>query len=161
MQFSVVSLTLALVSAQEYSRPSACRSFANGLIQDCGSLADAFHIKDVILTPPVPVAGQPLDVHLIGHLSKEIAEGSTTTLSANVNGAQYGNIDLNICELAKARALPVQCPVKPMHVDMHHTLDIPANAPKGVYFIKAHGFNQDNVRIFNITLQHTSKGYQA
>ncbi|KAJ9078424.1 hypothetical protein DSO57_1006836 [Entomophthora muscae] len=161
MQFTFVPLFLALTSAQQYSGPSTCRPIASGMILDCGSQSDAFQLKDVILKPSVPVAGQPLDIHLIGNLKQEIASGSTASISPTVNGAQLGDVNLDICKLAKERNLKVQCPVKPMKVDMDYSFKIPAYAPKGTYDISAYGFNQEKVRIFNITIKHSSQEKQV
>ncbi|KAJ9078871.1 hypothetical protein DSO57_1002108 [Entomophthora muscae] len=159
MQFTFVPLFLALTSAQGYLRPSACRPLANGLISDCGSSTDAFQIKDVILTPSIPIAGQPLEIHLIGDLKKEITFGSVTSISTKINGSKLGTVELDTCAIAKERNLMVHCPAKPQHFDIKNTIKIPAYAPKGTYDINAFGFTHDKVRIFNVTIKHTSKDY--
>ncbi|KAJ9057277.1 Phosphatidylglycerol/phosphatidylinositol transfer protein [Entomophthora muscae] len=140
--------------------PAVPRVFANGMITDNGSPSDAFRINNIILTPAVPVAGQPLDVHLIGKLNKVLDRGSKAIIKANYDGAEIMNIELDACELAKDRKFKYQCPAQPEDVDIHHTLRIPGSSPKGNYVINSYGFNQDNVRIFNVTILHNSpKGY--
>ncbi|KAJ9075355.1 Phosphatidylglycerol/phosphatidylinositol transfer protein [Entomophthora muscae] len=142
------------------SNPTTPSVFANGMIVNNGSPSDTFQISDIILTPAVPVAGKPLDVHLIGKLKKVIDLGSKTTIKANYDGAEIMNIGLDVCELAKDRKFKHQCPAQPEDFDVHHTLKIPASSPKGNYVINAYGFNQDNVRIFNVSIIHNSpQGY--
>ncbi|KAJ9057273.1 Phosphatidylglycerol/phosphatidylinositol transfer protein [Entomophthora muscae] len=170
MQLNIVSAIFFSVaaSAAEYSRPAqtytepaAPRVYANGMIIDNGSPSDVFQISDIILTPAVPVAGQPLDVHLIGKLKKVIDQGSKTTIKANYDGAEVMNIDLDVCELAKDRKFKHQCPAQPEDFDIHHTLKIPGSSPKGNYAINAFGFNQNNERIFNVSIIHNSQqGYK-
>ncbi|KAJ9077573.1 hypothetical protein DSO57_1015586 [Entomophthora muscae] len=138
------------------SAPSAPRMFGNGVIQDFGTSSDAFSISDIILTPSVPVAGQPLDVHLIGKLKKTIDKGSKVVIKADYDGSSILDIELDACELASERKFKHQCPAQPEAFDVHHTLRIPGDAPKGNYAIKAYGFNQDNVRIFNVSIIHNS-----
>ncbi|KAJ9077566.1 hypothetical protein DSO57_1015579 [Entomophthora muscae] len=137
---------------------AASRVYANGIITDNGVPSDAFVISNIILTPAVPVAGKPLDVHLIGELKSTIDQGSKTYIKATFEGASVMDADLDICQLAKDRKFKHQCPSKPQDFDVHHTIKIPAYAPKGVYNFNAYGFNQDNQRIFNISIYHASKG---
>ncbi|KAJ9077567.1 Phosphatidylglycerol/phosphatidylinositol transfer protein [Entomophthora muscae] len=170
MQFNVVATILFAVSGsaadyarpvQTYTEPAAPRVYANGMVQDNGSPNDAFQINDIILTPAVPVAGQPLDVHLIGKLKKVIDKGSKASININYDGAEVMDIELDACEIAKDRKLKYQCPAQPEDIDYHHTLKIPLSSPKASYVINSYGTNQDNEPIFNVTIKHASQqGYK-
>lgn len=165
MQFNIFTTISALVVAsqvsaaapQSYSRPAppsaaGCKQLANGIVYDCGSANDSFHITNVILLPPKPVKGQPLDIHLVGELREVVTFGSKTVIKASYGGVQVLNLNKDICELAVQRKTGYSCPVKPQYFNTHHTLQIPSYAPGGDYEIDAFGVAQNNRQIFKVKI---------
>ncbi|KAJ9057278.1 Phosphatidylglycerol/phosphatidylinositol transfer protein [Entomophthora muscae] len=152
--------TKAAPKKKVYKKSAAPRIFANGIVADNGNSSDDFNIENIVLTPTVPKAGQPLDVHLVGKLKKMLDQGSRVFIKAKLDGRTIANFEMDLCGLARDRKFKHQCPAQPEDFDIHHTLMIPAGSPKGTYVFNAYGLDQDNGRIFNVsTIQNTRDSY--
>jgi hypothetical protein len=118
------------------------------LFKSCGSSADSFDIKSIIISPDPPVVGKPLTIRVIGTIHKAITAEATVRLEAYVGIFTVKEEEFPLCQTLK---LP--CPIAPRSdADLTMTVVVPDEVPAGVMVkVRLTAKNGDGSPLFCLT----------
>ncbi|KAJ3319732.1 Phosphatidylglycerol/phosphatidylinositol transfer protein [Boothiomyces sp. JEL0866] len=153
--FAVASAVTAATTPIVYG--NFVDAFANAVspLTSCGTLADIFTPKDIVLTPYPIKIGQALQVTASGSLSAPINNGSTITVSVKEFGITLFSKTEDFC--SQAGQANKTCPIAAGPQDIQASQPVPTNVPAGTYSveIKLNDPNKAEIACLSGNLQFT------
>lgn len=122
-------------------------------LEFCGDPSnDIFIIESVNLIPNLPVAGQPLEIEVVGKVKEDIVPGAYAEITVKWNLVTlYRDPHADLCKNAK-QVYPKGCPVpQGTRIIVKKTVDVPKTIPPGTYHITANAVNKNSDPITCLT----------
>ncbi|KAL0080272.1 ML domain-containing protein [Phycomyces blakesleeanus] len=153
----LLALNSTIVSGFELDYfEQASSSHANpskpSIIKDCGDKSYMVEIKDITLTPAVPVPGKEISVVATGHIKEKLLPGAYADVLVKVGDVDVLKKQYDLCQVMKDNKTNIQCPVKKGKVKFTHKVTIPKDIPKALFKVEVRAFDVNKKKLACLNL---------
>ncbi|KAI7852501.1 ML domain-containing protein [Circinella umbellata] len=127
----------------DYVRQYRWSSFETDLIEDCSDDSYILEIKDITLTPPMPVPGEDLIIEAVGYLKETVDQGASANVLVKLGVVTLLHKDFDICGQLEDNDTELKCPIENGLIKVTQKVTLPKEIPKAHFKVQVRATNWD------------------
>ncbi|KAI9259404.1 ML domain-containing protein [Phascolomyces articulosus] len=146
----------------QFIRQHKWSPFKTDLIEDCSDDSYILDIRDITLTPSIPVPGEDLIIEAEGKLKETVKEGAAALVHVKLGVVTLLRKEFDICQELDNNDTQLKCPIEKGLIKITQKVTLPKEIPKAHFKVAVNAWNHDDMDLaclkVDVDFRHSRHG---